>query len=710
MKEIFRNRILPFLLSVVTALSLFPGAAAFAEEGPKTVITRFEDLEKLEFDSITQGTKEEELLLPKELKAYGHHADEEETQEEEFQVPVKKWQVKLWTDEDETKSEEDLLAEIEKDKKDYSEDLELGTYLFLPDFDDSYELAEGVKLPSYKLDLVSAEPETEADTEALTELVTEPVTEPATELVTEPATEPITEQVTEPATESVTEAVTEPVTEAATEAATEPATETVTEAVTEPVTELATEAFTEPAAPAEGEQFEVQTETSANWNGNTAPFQTETQPETAETVQTETAAQESEVIQSQTSAQNGMTVQPETTAASEKETESETKTETEPETVPTTEPTLEGELRLELSNKVLVGNTYQVTAYFNDQQLNSGVSFSVSSDNGCVSIDKSGLLTVTGEGKFKVTAEYQGYTGTATTKAVCEHERVAATCTEKAYCKICGKKFGEPLGHKWAEATCTEPKTCERCGKTEGKALGHEWTEATCTAPKTCSRCGETEGEALGHSYGEWTITVQPTISSKGERQRSCTRCGDTQTEVLERLNIVGNASDNTISGISSSVTYGIRKNITLEAGGAGMSNLDPIQGDVRFVPTSWVIGKTENSFGSQAPYSVTFQMANAGTFTLRVNFQKQTYSDGAWQSSGEYDVKEMQFTVAEGGTGGETNGANGTAGDSTSTTVVKTGDNTQILPFLLLLAVSAVVICIVAVTMAGKKKKNRDK
>ena len=175
-------------------------------------------------------------------------------------------------------------------------------------------------------------------------------------------------------------------------------------------------------------------------------------------------------------------------------------------------------------------------------------------------------------------------------------------------------------------------------------------------------------------------------------------------------MNIVGNASDNTISGISSSVTYGIRKNITLEAGGAGMSNLDPIQGDVRFVPTSWVIGKTENSFGSQAPYSVTFQMANAGTFTLRVNFQKQTYSDGAWQSSGEYDVKEMQFTVAEGGTGGETNGANGNAGDSTSTTVVKTGDNTQILPFLLLLAVSAVVICIVAVTMAGKKKKNRDK
>ena len=96
MKEIFRNRILPFLLSVVTALSLFPGAAAFAEEGPKTVITRFEDLEKLEFDSITQGTKEEELLLPKELKAYGHHADEEETQEEEFQVPVKKWQKTSW--------------------------------------------------------------------------------------------------------------------------------------------------------------------------------------------------------------------------------------------------------------------------------------------------------------------------------------------------------------------------------------------------------------------------------------------------------------------------------------------------------------------------------------------------------------------------------------------------------------------------------------
>ena len=187
-------------------------------------------------------------------------------------------------------------------------------------------------------------------------------------------------------------------------------------------------------------------------------------------------------------------------------------------------------------------------------------------------------------------------------------------------------------------------------------------------------------------------MTTEPTTSSTGERTRTCTRSGAQEKETVQRLNIVGNASDNTITGISSELVYGIRRNITFEANGAGMSNTSPINGDVRYVPTTWVIGKTENSFGS-APYSVTFQMANAGTFTLRVNFQKQTYNNG-WQSSGEYDVKEVTFQVSE----------NGTAGSATTTGSVQTGDNTQIILFVVLLIVAAVVIGVVIV--AGRKKK----
>lgn len=134
-----------------------------------------------------------------------------------------------------------------------------------------------------------------------------------------------------------------------------------------------------------------------------------------------------------------------------------------------------------------------------------------------------------------------------------------ATCTEvgteERICTVCGEKETREvaaLGHdegKWVVAlapTCTEKGTrelhCTRCDvvlKTEEIAAnGHsfgEWKtvkDATCTGvgseERICTVCGKKESRemaALGHDEGKWIITFKPTCTQKGLQELHCTRC-----------------------------------------------------------------------------------------------------------------------------------------------------------------------------------------
>ena len=775
-KGIWKTRkLLGFIMSLIMIFSLMPGSLSYAE-GEKTILTDIEELKELKVQSIEQGTLPDELELPTELKASGYLESGSAEETAEMTVKVKKWQVRL---------KESVDKEEEGEWKDYKETTEPGVYYFRPVLDETYQLAEGVELPMYALEVSAAEAQTEVITEAQTEAQTEVVTEAQTE--------------------AQTEVITEAQTEAQTEVVTEAQTETDEFLIVDESSQTFMNMGSSDALTPINDGTETETETSALPPANngllgTDPLTSGQEPTSeSETQQSETGTTDGTAAQSET----GSTDTAQTTPAeTEPQTTETNPTETEPQTTETN-PTeaVSTELTVPLAQSYQVGQSYQLS-----YSLPEGASvpegttatYTVLSGGDCVTVDANGLMTVLKEGAFTIQVSLLNgqYIGSASSTAVCTHVWTEATCTAPQTCSICGATQGEALGHDWADATCTEPQTCTRCGATQGEALGHDWTDATCTEPQTCARCGatqgkalghdwmeatctdpetcsrcgetrgealghnwtdatctdpetcarcgetrgealghdwteatctdpetcsrcgetrgealghdwteatctdpetcsrckETRGEALGHSFGDWVVTTEPTTSSTGERTRTCTRCGAQEKETVQRLNIVGNASDNTITGISSELVYGIRRNITFEANGAGMSNTSPINGDVRYVPTTWVIGKTENSFGS-APYSVTFQMANAGTFTLRVNFQKQTYNNG-WQSSGEYDVKEVTFQVSE----------NGTAGSATTTGSVQTGDNTQIILFVVLLIVAAVVICVVIV--AGRKKK----
>lgn len=253
-----------------------------------------------------------------------------------------------------------------------------------------------------------------------------------------------------------------------------------------------------------------------------------------------------------------------------------------------------------------------------------------------------------------------------------------------------------------------------------------EWTvskEATCTEAgeeyKKCTRCGEIKDkktlEALGHDWIKdentdadgWKTTVKPTTTSKGKQERTCKRCGTTESREIQRLNIIGNASNNYIWGFTNPAKYPVNSVITFEAIGDGTDNEDPISGDVRYVPTSTWNLVNDYKWGSNG-YTASFRITKAGNYTLKVTFMKQMYDGSQWVDTGETSVSTQDFTIAGKGQFTDENG-NGTGNTKNPDEVigggVKTGDNTPIVALVVVLVIAAALLVILGVVRKKSKK-----
>ena len=161
----------------------------------------------------------------------------------------------------------------------------------------------------------------------------------------------------------------------------------------------------------------------------------------------------------------------------------------------------------------------------------------------------------------------------------------------------------------------------------------------------------------------------------------------------------IADPADNKITGISSE-GYTTQSKITFTAVGAGMDNESPGKGDVRYVPYNWKVINT-NSWSS-APYTAAFGITKAGTYTLTVVFDRQMYNGKEWENTEEQDTKQVNFNITQAQTVTATptpqpNGA-------TAKSAVKTGDTTNIAPFVIILVIAAG--CIAGVVVYKKKKK----
>lgn len=168
----------------------------------------------------------------------------------------------------------------------------------------------------------------------------------------------------------------------------------------------------------------------------------------------------------------------------------------------------------------------------------------------------------------------------------------------------------------------------------------------------------------------------------------------------VNRGAIVSDASQNTITGISSDGSYTTETKITFNAVGAGMNIEKPINGDVRYLPLNWEVLETRSWDG--APYSATFRMGKSGNYTLTVTYNQQKFDGSNWVNTGTQDTKQVNFTVAAAPNQTLTPAVN--KDDANKKNAVKTGDNTPILPFVIILVIAVVLIAGILVYRNKKK------
>ena len=184
----------------------------------------------------------------------------------------------------------------------------------------------------------------------------------------------------------------------------------------------------------------------------------------------------------------------------------------------------------------------------------------------------------------------------------------------------------------------------------------------------------------------------ESTYSSHGYQERFCHRDDCDYTETRD-LNIIGNPTDNAITNLTEGAAYDLKSRLTFSAYGAASENTSPINQDIRYIPSTWSIQGMAGTWLDN--YSGAFSISKPGTYTVTVTFQKQVYGDGSWQNTDIADSKTVTFSVG----GASTDGSNDAVRINP-----KTGDQTPILSFVIILVGAAVVIVVVLVLRKKKK------
>lgn len=658
-----RKNILAVLLAVTVMATAMPGSAIAAPvDGQTTEVSAKAGTEKaekkeqirvisitdpkLEKGSFARGTKVKDMKLPDKLSARGYK-------------------------EKDSKKAEDIKIKDVTWKTDYKEDSTAGKYTFTAQITDDYKLAKDVVLPKLTIEITEAQTKTtEKQPETKAAETKQPETKAAEAKKPETKTTEKTPEVKKPETK-VTEKETEvrkPETKA---------------------TEKKPETKISENQPETKAAEQKQPETKADAKAKDAKS-TESEKE-SETKQSET--KESETKQSET--KESETKESETENTNLKITAFEVKDakvtiDEEKQTITVLMQKSDTDLK-KLAPKITVPAGVTV-----DPASEKEVDFSASDK-----IPVIYKLSRTAEDGKTVTREYK------VTATICKHDWKEATCTEAAICKLCGVTGAAALGHDWKEATCTEAAVCKRCGIKGSAALGHDWTKATCKVKSTCKRCKITRGKLAAHTWSKWKVTAEATHEKKGKKERKCGICKKKETKTLPKINLIGEADNNKIEGLTNGGNYATGANITFKAVGDRMDNKAPIEGDVRYLPVSWTCGTGKGDLNETNAYARTLQFTTAGTYTLNVTYERQLYKDGKWIAKGDADVQTVQLNVTGNTITNSTN--KGASGSNSNVRVAAvTGDNSPIV--LLSIVLAASLAALIALLVSGIRRKNNRK
>ena len=648
-----RKNILAVLLAVTVMATAMPGSAIAAPvDGQTTEVSAKAGTEKAEKKEQIRVISITDPKLEKGSFARG-------TKVKDMKLPDK-LSARGYKEKDSKKAEDIKIKDVTW-KTDYKEDSTAGKYTFTAQITDDYKLAKDVMLPKLTIEITEAQTKTtEKQPETKAAETKQPETKAAEAKKPETKTTEKTPEVKKPETK-VTEKETE---------------------VRKPETK-ATEKKPETKI------SEKQPETKADAKAKDAKS-TESEKE-SETKQSET--KESETKQSET--KESETKESETENTNLKITAFEVKDakvtiDEEKQTITVLMQKSDTDLK-KLAPKITVPAGVTV-----DPASEKEVDFSASDK-----IPVIYKLTRTAEDGKTVTREYK------VTATICKHDWKEATCTEAAICKLCGVTGEAALGHDWKEATCTEAAVCKRCGIKGSAALGHDWTKATCKVKSTCKRCKITRGKLAAHTWSKWKVTAEATHEKKGKKERKCGICKKKETKTLPKINLIGEADNNKIEGLTNGGNYATGANITFKAVGDRMDNKAPIEGDVRYLPVSWTCGTGKGDLNETNAYARTLQFTTAGTYTLNVTYERQLYKDGKWIAKGDADVQTVQLNVTGNTITNSTN--KGASGSNSNVRVAAvTGDNSPIV--LLSIVLAASLAALIALFVSGIRRKNNRK
>ena len=608
-----RKKVLSRMLSMIVVTGMLmvsvPEAVVLAGDDSRDtfVITEFKDLDSWKMEKTTweTGTAVSDMGFPASWTVKGYLETDDSKALTEEVLDKLEWTGAL--------KEQETAEEDTKDPVLYTDQSGAGEYYFSMKLPEDVKIAEDVEVPGVLITIKAAEPKTEEPKTEEPKMEEPKMEEPKTE---EPKTEePKTE---EPKTE-------EPKTE-------EPKTE-------EPKTE---EPKTETPQTEEPKTEEPKTETPQTEEPKTEEPKTET-PQTEEPKTEEPKTEEPKTEDPQTG--EPKTEEPGTAVPQADDPAAEP-----PGTDPGAQEPAEGKIA-----EFAIGDSKGEIDDSIDK-ITVRLPHGMTADGLIPEITLSGTNTVSpasGEKQdFTNPVEYTVYSETGEVLRIYTVEVITdphiwkkATCESPKTCTKCEATEGSALGHSWKEATCETPKTCTVCGKTEGEALGHSWKAADCTHPKTCTVCGKTEGEALGHQWSDWILTRKPTTDAQGLEERICVPCQLKETRQVQRLNRIGEAKNNKVTGIKANGVYGVGEKITITAEGARMDNKEPIKGDVRYLPTGWKV-TSYNAF-KEIPAQVTFTVKAEGGYSLQVYFQKQSFDGKTWVNEKDTDTRTINFTIS---------------------------------------------------------------
>ena len=133
------------------------------------------------------------------------------------------------------------------------------------------------------------------------------------------------------------------------------------------------------------------------------------------------------------------------------------------------------------------------------------------------------------------------------------------------------------------------------------------------------------------------------------------------------------------ITGVAEGASYVSGTKLTATAVGNGMDNVNPSEGDSRWIPRSWDWGREAYKDWKEPGYSTTFTLVEVGNYRMTVEFEREEYSSNSWKAAGVLKKTSVQFKVTEAETANytitATAGANGSIDPQGNITVEKGKD-----------------------------------